>query len=172
MNLTEELKTYFPTYECVLPVSGKICKFNPFKVKDAKNLSIVLQENNKKLALIAMVELLKNNSKDVDIDSLCIADAEYLFLQIRSKSIDEVINVVYENQKHSLNISDISCKNSNTQNKIINIGNEISIELEIPTIKKLLILNSFEQSDLRKSAVKKVIIKKEIYDSKVFYQKK
>lgn len=168
MKLTEELKIYFPTYECVLPVSKKSCLFNPFRVKDAKNLGIVLQENNKKLAFLAMVELLRNNTKDLDIESLCLADAEYLFLQIRSKSIDEVINVVYENQKHSLNISNISCQNENIKNKVFDIGNEISIELETPTIKNLITLNTFEQSDLRKASIKKVIIKKEIYDSKVF----
>ena len=168
MKIIDELKTYFPTYEFTLPVSKKSGTFTPFKVKDAKNLGIVLQENNKKLAFSAMVDLLINNSKGIDIDSLCLADAEYLFLQIRSKSIDEIINVVYENNKYSLNIGEVSCINNKFNNKIIFLNNNISVELETPTIKTLLSLSSFEKSDLHKAIIKKIIIKNEVYDARVF----
>jgi hypothetical protein len=151
-----------------LPVSKKSGTFTPFKVKDAKNLGIVLQENNKKLAFSAMVDLLINNSKGIDVDSLCLADAEYLFLQIRSKSIDEIINVVYENNKYSLNIGEVSCINNKFNNKVIFLNNNISVELETPTIKTLLSLSSFEKSDLHKAIIKKIIIKNEVYDARVF----
>ena len=67
MNLIEELKTYFPKYETILPVSKLKVSFSPFKVKDAKNLAIVLQENNKKLALTALYEILKNNYQQLTI---------------------------------------------------------------------------------------------------------
>jgi hypothetical protein len=168
MKIIDELKTYFPTYEFTLPVSKKSGTFTPFKVKDAKNLGIVLQENNKKLAFSAMVDLLINNSKGIDVDSLCLADAEYLFLQIRSKSIDEIINVVYENNKYSLNIGEVSCINNKFNNKVIFLNNNISVELETPTIKTLLSLSSFEKSDLHKAIIKKIIIKNEVYDARVF----
>ena len=100
MNLLDELKVYFPKYEVVLPVSKLKVVFTPFKVKDAKNLSIILQENNKKLALIALYEIIKNNTTDINIDELCIADAEFLFLHIRSKSVDEHISVIFEKNKY------------------------------------------------------------------------
>lgn len=167
MNLINELKNYFPTYEVSLPVSKINASFTPFKVKDAKNLSIILQENNKKLALKALYEILKNNTQNVVIDDLCLADAEYLFLHIRSKSIDEIISVVYENEKHKLNIFDIICLNE-LKTKIIKIGSNITIELCTPTIKDLLHLESFEKNDFYKCFIKKIIVKNEIYEFKKF----
>jgi hypothetical protein len=55
MELIEKLKMAFPSYEVELPYSKQIVKFNPFRVKDAKNISIILQEDNKKLALNALI---------------------------------------------------------------------------------------------------------------------
>ena len=167
MNLLNELKTYFPKYEIELPVSKNKVSFTPFKVKDAKNLSIILQENNKKFALKALYEILKNNSEEIDIDHLCLADAEYLFLHIRSKSIDEIISILYENNKYKLNISDIICEN-NLNTKILKIGSNITIELASPTIKDLLELNSFEKNDFYKACIKKIIVKNEMYEFKKF----
>jgi hypothetical protein len=167
MNLIEELKTYFPKYETVLPVSKIKVSFSPFKVKDAKNLAIILQENNKKLALNALYEILKNNCEGVEPKQLLMADAEYLFLQIRSKSIDEIISIIYENNKYKLNINDIKCVN-NQQNKILNINNSIVIELEAPSLKDLMDLNSFEKNDFQQSCIKKIIVKNEIYDFKKY----
>lgn len=167
MNLLDELKVYFPKYEVVLPVSKLKVVFTPFKVKDAKNLSIILQENNKKLALIALYEIIKNNTTDINIDKLCIADAEFLFLHIRSKSVDEHISVIFEKNKYELNISDIVCINS-LNKKIVNINNNILIELESPVFSDLLKLNSFEVNDFYKVCIKKIIVQKEIYDFNKF----
>jgi hypothetical protein len=167
MNLLDELNTYFPKYEITLPVSKLKVSFTPFKVKDAKNLSIILQENNKKLALIALYEIIKNNTNDIDINKLCIADAEYLFLHIRSKSVDERISVIFEKNKYELNISDIVCVNS-VNKKIVNINNNILIELESPIFSDLLKLNSFETNDFYKVCIKKIIVQKEIYDFNKF----
>jgi len=167
MNLLDELNVYFPKYEVVLPVSKLKVLFTPFKVKDAKNLSIILQENNKKLALIALYEIIKNNTNNIDINELCIADAEYLFLHIRSKSVDEHISVIFEKNKYELNISDIVCVNS-LNKKIININNNILIELESPIFSDLLKLNSFETNDFYKICIKKIIVQKEIYDFNKF----
>jgi hypothetical protein len=167
MNLLDELNVYFPKYEVVLPVSKLKVLFTPFKVKDAKNLSIILQENNKKLALIALHEIIKNNTNNIDINELCIADAEYLFLHIRSKSVDEHISVIFEKNKYELNISDIVCVNS-LNKKIVNINNNILIELESPIFSDLLKLNSFETNDFYKVCIKKIIVQKEIYDFNKF----
>jgi len=167
MNLLDELKVYFPKYEIVLPVSKLKVLFTPFKVKDAKNLSIILQENNKKLALIALYEIIKNNTDNINIDELCIADAEFLFLHIRSKSVDEHISIIFEKNKYELNISEIVCINS-LNKKIISINNNISIELESPIFSDLLKLNSFETNDFYKVCIKKIIVQKEIYDFNKF----
>ena len=162
-NLINEIGLLFPTYETKLPFSKKNVYFTPFKVKDAKNIAIILQENNKKLALKAMVDLLTANTKELDVYNLCLADAEYLFLQIRAKSVDEVLNLIKDNEKIQLNISDIKSRNDFKVEKI-SIGSNITLYLETPTIKSLLKMNSLDKEDLFKACISKIIIQNQIYN--------
>jgi hypothetical protein len=165
MNILNELKELLPIYTTKLPYSNIEVQYQPFKVKDIKNISIVLQEDNKKLAFMSMIEVLKHNTRMEynDLLNLCLADAEYLFLQIRSKSVEETLNLIYKNEKIKVNILDIKSKNS-IQAKTIKLSDSIKIEIETPKVKKLLKLDSFNKDDFIKGCVKRVIIKNEIYD--------
>ena len=149
MNLLSSLENILPTYETTLPFSKEKVSFTPFRVKDAKGLSIVLQEENKKLALNAMVELLKSNAKNCNVLNLCLADAEYLFLQIRSKSVDVFIPSI--GWKNDL-VSDT-----------IQINTNFYLTLETPKIKDLLKLNSLDKEQLVKACVKKVTFNGEVF---------
>jgi hypothetical protein len=166
MNFLESIQKTVPTYETVLPFSKKLVKFQPFKVKDAKNISIILQEENKKLALNAMVELLTTNSSGANILDLCLADAEFLFLQIRAKSVDERLNLIVNNEKISVFIPDILHKN-NIKNDNIILSDKMNIVVETPTIKDLIKLESLEHIDLMKACIKKVVS-----DGEIFYVNK
>jgi hypothetical protein len=166
MNFLESIQKTVPTYETVLPFSKKLVKFQPFKVKDAKNISIILQEENKKLALNAMVELLTTNSSGANILDLCLADAEFLFLQIRAKSVDERLNLIVNNEKISVFIPDILYKN-NIKNENIILSDKMNIVVETPTIKDLIKLESLEHIDLMKACIKKVVS-----DGEIFYVNK
>jgi hypothetical protein len=162
MNLLSSLENILPTYETTLPFSKEKVSFTPFRVKDAKGLSIVLQEENKKLALNAMVELLKSNAKNCNVLNLCLADAEYLFLQIRSKSVDEQLNLIYNNQKINVFIPSIGWKNDLVSDTI-QINTNFYLTLETPKIKDLLKLNSLDKEQLVKACVKKVTFNGEVF---------
>ena len=163
----ELINNYLPTYTTELPFSKQKVQFTPFKVKDAKNIAIILQEDNKKLALIAMVSVLKNCTKDVAIHDLCIADAEYLFLQVRGKSIEEYITLVFNDTKKQFNINELKTKN-NIQSQEIIVGPNLKVVLETPKIKDLLNLETLNKEDILKSCIKKLIVKNEIYDINKF----
>jgi hypothetical protein len=163
----ELINDYLPTYTTELPFSKQKVQFTPFKVKDAKNIAIVLQEDNKKLALIAMVSVLKNCTKDVVIHDLCIADAEYLFLQVRGKSIEEYITLIFNDTKKQFNINELKTKN-NIQSQEIIVGPNLKVVLETPRIKDLLNLETLNKEDILKSCIKKLIVKNEIYDVNKF----
>lgn len=163
----ELINDYLPTYTTELPFSKQKVQFTPFKVKDAKNIAIILQEDNKKLALIAMVSVLKNCTKDVSIHDLCIADAEYLFLQVRGKSIEEYITLVFNDTKKQFNINDLKTKNIIQSQEIV-VGPNLKIVLETPKIKDLLNLETLNKEDILKSCIKKLIVKNEIYDVNKF----
>lgn len=165
MNILNELTELLPIYTTTLPYSKIEVQFKPFKVKDIKNITIVLQEENKKLAFISMIEVLKNSVRMEynQLLNLCLADVEFLFLQIRSKSVEETLHLIYKNEKVKVNILDIKYKN-NIQSKVIKLSENIKIEIETPNVKKLLKLNFFDKNEFIKSCIKRVVIKNEIYD--------
>jgi hypothetical protein len=166
-ELVKSLESLLPTYETILPVSGIKVLFKPFRVKDAKTIAIILQENNKKLALNFMIDLLRSCTENIAIEKLCLADAEYLFLQVRSKSVDEVLNLIKDNEKIQVPIESIKVKNTLAEEKIV-LGNNITIYLKTPTVKDLLRLNTLEKDDLVKASIEKINVKNEIYDINKF----
>jgi hypothetical protein len=162
MDLIKSLETLLPKYDTILPFSKQKVFFKPFRVKDAKNISIVLQEDNKKLALNAMVDLLKLNTEGVDILNLCLADAEFLFLQIRAKSVDEYLNLIYNQEKIQVFIYDIQTKNNIIQDTL-KFNEHITLMLNTPILKDLLKLPSLDKENLIKSCINKVIVNGEIF---------
>jgi hypothetical protein len=100
-------------------------------------------------------------------DDVCLADAEYLFLQIRSKSVDEVLNLVRNNEKIQVNISEIKTRNNILSEKI-EIGHSIVLHLQTPTVKDLLKLPSLDKEDLIKACIQKITIKNEVFHTNKF----
>ena len=84
-----------PTYELKLPSSNKKIRYRPFLVKEEKVLIIALESKNQSEITNAVTQVLKNCvlTKGVDIDNLPTFDIEYLFLNIRAKSIGEDIKL-------------------------------------------------------------------------------
>ena len=84
-----------PTYELKLPSSNKKIKYRPFLVKEEKVLIIALESKSQTEITNAVKDVLKQCilTKDVNIDALPTFDIEYIFLNIRAKSIGEAIKV-------------------------------------------------------------------------------
>ena len=83
-----------PEFETTIPSSGRKIRFRPFLVKEEKLLFIALETKDQKETIRAVTKLLKNCIlDDVDIFKLASFDFEYLFLQLRSKSVGEISNL-------------------------------------------------------------------------------
>lgn len=170
-DLLSNINSFLPVYSIELPFCKKTIDFTPFKVKDAKNISIVLQEDNKNLALKALVELLKSCCRTLRIEDLCLADAEYLFLAIRSKSVEENMNLILKGTPIKVNIFDIKHKNDVTKADI-KISSGLSLKIETPKIKDLLKLNQFSKKEFLLASIKQVIANQEIYNVDTFLPEK
>lgn len=88
-------KIILPTYTTKLPSTGKTVSYRPFTVREEKALLLALEENN----IETVGAVLKNTIRVctdsvIDPDDITYYDMEYLFLQIRAKSVGEVINMV------------------------------------------------------------------------------
>ena len=85
-----------PTYELTLPSTGKKIKYRPFLVKEEKLLILALDSKDQMEITNSVKDVLKKCvlTRGVKIDDLPTFDIEYLFLNIRAKSVGEDINLV------------------------------------------------------------------------------
>jgi len=167
MEIEEIKNLLLPTYECILPFSKKEVIYNPFKVKDIKNLTIILQEDNKKISFKAMIELLKNNTKNLDVNDICLADAEYLFLQIRGKSVGESVALKYNDESVKFNVNEIKHRND-FYDEEISISDKVSVRIKTPKVKDLLDIDFDDKFILIKKYIKEIKVNNQIYDLNKF----
>ena len=83
-----------PTYELELPSSGETITYRPFLVKEEKLLVLAMESEDTKSITRAIKEVLKSCIKTkIKVDILPTFDIEYLFLNIRGKSVGEEVEV-------------------------------------------------------------------------------
>ena len=85
-----------PTYELVLPSSDRKIKYRPFLVKEEKILIIALESQDQKQIANAVKSILSNCilTRGTKVEKLSTFDIEYLFLNVRGKSVGEQIEVM------------------------------------------------------------------------------
>ena len=88
-------KIILPRYTVKLPSTGKSVQFRPYTVKEEKAILLALQEANIETMAIAIKNVVSICSDGkLDPDQMPYYDVEYLFLQIRSKSVGEVLELI------------------------------------------------------------------------------
>jgi hypothetical protein len=165
-----------PTYQTTLISSDKEISFRPFLVKEEKILLLAVESKDKKQTTKAIQTILKNciQSKDVNIDQMPSFDLEYLFLQIRQKSLGEEIQVKLTcpetNNKfdYTINLSEIKVEKSDKLTNKIQINDEIGMIMKYPTFQTTQLLIE-EESNTKK--VFKIITSciESIYDKNTTY---
>jgi hypothetical protein len=85
-----------PTYELVLPSTGKIIKYRPFLVKEEKILILALESQSTKEITNAIKQVLKDCiiTKGIKVEELPTFDIEYIFLNVRGKSVGESLDLI------------------------------------------------------------------------------
>tara|TARA_Y100000992_G_scaffold212304_1_gene146078 strand:+ start:22 stop:738 length:717 start_codon:yes stop_codon:yes gene_type:complete len=144
-----------PTYELSLPSNGKKIKYRPFLVREEKILIMALETENQKQITNAVVEILDAciMTRGVKIQNLATFDIEYIFLNVRSKSVGETINVNIicpDDEKTSVEIpidlESIKVKKDKSHTNIVKIDDNLSLKLKYPSIEQF-IENNFESTD-------------------------
>ena len=140
-----------PVYEIDLPLSKQHIRFRPFLVKEQRNLMMALEADDKATIEKNIRQVLHNCTltEKVDIDSLPILDVEYYFLQLRARSVGEIVesryrceNIVQDETRTDarpcgnymeakVNLLEIKPEIGVTK-EVINLTDSISIKLEYP----------------------------------------
>ena len=144
-----------PTYELVLPSSGKKIKYRPFLVREEKILIMALETEDVKQITDSVIQILNSCilTKGVDITKLATFDIEYLFLNVRSKSVGETVEILLtcpdDNKTTvptSIDIDSIKIKNDRKHKDTIKLDDNLSLKLKYPSMQQF-IENNFEASD-------------------------
>ena len=133
-----------PRYELTLPSTDKVVQYRPFLVKEEKILLVAMESNDNKEILNAIREILSACTYDsIDVDTLPIFDIEYIFLQIRSKSVGEVSKVkllcpddkeTYADVEIDLTKVNVQVDDAHTNNVVIDENRKLGIVFNYPTL--------------------------------------
>ncbi len=141
-----------PTYTMELPSTGKRIEYRPFLVKEEKLLVIALESEDTKQITNAIKAVLKACviTKGVKVESLPTFDIEYLFLNVRGKSVGEDldVNIVCPDDEKTqvqvqINLDDIQVEKSEDHNKRIALDNNLMMEMKYPSLNEF-IKNNFD----------------------------
>jgi len=141
-----------PTYELELPSTGEKIKYRPFLVKEEKVLVIALESEDTKQITTAIKTVIKNCilSKGIKVESLPTFDIEYLFLNIRGKSVGEVIevNILCPDDEETpvkieINLDDIQVQKNDEHTNKIKLDDEIMMQMKYPSLDEF-IKNNFD----------------------------
>jgi len=141
-----------PTYELVLPSTKKPIKYRPFLVKEEKLLVLALESEDTKQITTAIKTVLKNciETKGVKVEELPTFDIEYLFLNIRGKSVGEEVevNIIAPDDGETeipikISIDEIEVTENKDHSKRIKISEELMMEMKYPSLNQF-IQNNFD----------------------------
>ena len=143
-----------PTYELTLPSNRKKVKYRPFLVREEKILVLALESEDQKQITDAIIQIIGDCliTKNIDVTKLPTFDIEYLFLNVRAKSVGESIDVNVtcpDDNKTTVEVKvDIDSikiiKNKNHKDTV-KLDDTLSLKLNYPSIEQF-IENNFESS--------------------------
>ena len=144
-----------PTYELKMPSSGKKIKYRPFLVKEEKILIIALESKNQNEITNAVKDVLKKCilTRGVKVDDLPTFDIEYIFLNIRAKSIGEDIRLTVtcpddrETQVPvTIYVDEIKVTKPEGHTNDVVIDDKLTLRMKYPSLNQF-VENNFEVDD-------------------------
>jgi hypothetical protein len=150
-------KIQHPTFELTVPSTKAVISYRPFLVKEEKILLIAQQSEEDNDMLRAIKQIINNCVIDssLDVDKLATFDIEYIFLKIRSKSVNNIVNVTYKDNEDEelydfeINLDEIEIKFPENKNNKLKISENLGLVLKYPTSNIIdYVKNTNSESDL------------------------
>ena len=139
-----------PTYELVLPSSSRKIKFRPFLVKEEKILILAMESQDSKQIANAVKDVISHCilTRGIKVEKLSTFDIEYLFLNIRGKSVGEDIEVMITcpddgktQVPASINIDSIKVITSDEHEKDIKLDDQYTLRMKYPSLNEFIKTN-------------------------------
>ena len=145
-----------PIYELEIPSTGKKIRYRPFLVKEEKVLIIAMESEDPKQMASAVKDVISNCilSRGIKVNELATFDIEYLFLNIRGKSVGEEVEVLVTCPDDkttrvpvSINLDDIQIQNNKEHSKDIKLDDNLTLRMKYPSMSEF-IKNNFAQGQI------------------------
>ena len=145
-------KIVTPTYELELPSSGQTIKYRPFLVKEEKVLVLAMESEDTKQITNAIKAVLKScvQTKGIKVEQLPTFDIEYLFLNIRGKSVGETleVNIICPDDGETtvpvdIDLDLIQVEKSDDHSNKIKLDANLMMEMKYPSLDQF-IKNNFD----------------------------
>lgn len=180
-----------PTYELELPSNGQKIKYRPFIMKEEKLLLLALESKDKTQMVDAIRTILKNCilTSRIKIENLALFDIEYIFLNIRGKSVGENIELVVTCPDDgettvdvTINIDEIKVDKPIDHTNIITISDDIKVVMRYPGIDTFVDTidmfsddedpekENIEEDKLAATCIHQIIKGSDVYETKNFTQ--
>ena len=165
-----------PTFFCELPSDGTEVKFRPFLVKEQRNLLLAKEDPSPKEVLQSVKNLVEVCTfGKVNTTTIPMFDLEFLFLQIRSKSVGETVKINIPCQKDSnhpsteviVNVAEVVVDKSSMVNSTIMISDTIGVVMRYPTIDDSEILGDNTDDNLFQMMIRCMV---RIFDNEEVYE--
>lgn len=171
-----------PTYELELPVSKKKIKYRPFLVKEQKTLLMAMESNESDSIHLAIRDILSNCTltENLNLDELPIIDIEYYFIQLRAKSVSEIVesryrcnNIVNEKEcgntmEKNINLLELKVEQNEEVKAEFNLTDKLIMKLKYPRFG--IIKDSLNYEDVNDLTFNMIALSIDyIYDGEQFY---
>jgi len=166
-----------PTYELELPSTNKLIKFRPFLVKEHKILMTLSDADGVEISRVIKELIDACTFKNLNVDKLSNFDVEFIFLNLRSKSIGEKVDIIVNcpcgfKIDHSINLNDIKVIREESFTNKIQLRQGIGVIMRYPTFEEnVQILDNLNNSvvfDIVAKCIDSIYTDKEFFDRTMF----
>lgn len=142
-----------PTYTLTVPSTGKQVKYRPFLVKEEKALLIAQQSEDPVVMIDTIKSIIAACVKELDVDILATFDIEYIFAQIRAKSVGETVDLIFycdtctdekANIKLTFDLTKLEVEKNPNHSAKIELYDDVGVVMKYPSIETLTQLQNID----------------------------
>ena len=166
-----------PSYTLTLPISKKVVKYRPFLVKEQRSLLVARESENTKDIMQAVIDMISAvTSKTVDANKLAVGDLEYLFMQIRAKSVGETASISVactDNEcdgwgRVEVDLNDVTVEVDEDVDNMIRLNDDLVVEMQYPTVTSVFKVEGLNEADAIKPILRGCMVR--LFDDENVYE--
>ena len=162
-------------YDVEIPTLGRKVKIRPFTVKEEKILTFANSSGEFDDAINAIEQVVNNCIiDDIDSSQLAVIDIEYIFIKLRSISVDNVLEAVFkkgdESIKIQIDLDKIKSPKIDKNSAIVELGNGVGVKMRYPLFSDLSMIEELKSNEdklVTYNVIKSFIVS--VFDSDTVY---